>query len=100
MVSGSSPRNANSYGGIHHADETVFQETPRPPIVLQVNQHGFKITDLRVATLRSVHFTSPLIRIDTNEGIYGLDEVRDGATKNYALMLKSCILGRDPYNID
>src|SRR5258706_6263846 len=31
-----------------------------------------KITDLRVATLRGVPFTSPPIRIDTNQGIYGL----------------------------
>ena len=52
-----------------------------------------KITDLRVATLGGVPFTSTLIRIDTNQGIYGLGEVRDGASKNYALMLKSRILG-------
>jgi len=32
----------------------------------------------------------PLIRIDTNqEGLYGLGEVRDGASKTYALMLKA-----------
>ncbi|HXK04100.1 MAG TPA: mandelate racemase/muconate lactonizing enzyme family protein, partial [Verrucomicrobiae bacterium] len=40
------------------------------------------------------------IRIDTNQGIYGLGEVRDGASKNYALMLKSRILGENPCNID
>ncbi len=59
-----------------------------------------KITDLRVATLRGVPFTSPLIRLDTNQGIYGLGEVRDGASKNYALMLKSRILGENPCNVD
>jgi L-alanine-DL-glutamate epimerase-like enolase superfamily enzyme len=59
-----------------------------------------KITDLRVATLRGVPFTSPLIRIDTNQNIYGLGEVRDGASKNYALMLKSRILGENPCNVD
>jgi L-alanine-DL-glutamate epimerase-like enolase superfamily enzyme len=59
-----------------------------------------KITDLRVATLTSVPFTSPLIRIDTNQGIYGLGEVRDGASKNYALMLKSRLLGENPCNVD
>ncbi|HEU0004565.1 MAG TPA: mandelate racemase/muconate lactonizing enzyme family protein [Terriglobia bacterium] len=59
-----------------------------------------KITDLRVATLRGVPFTSPLIRIDTNQGIYGLGEVRDGASKNYALLLKSRILGENPCNVD
>ena len=44
--------------------------------------------------------TSPVIRIDTNQGIYGLGEVRDGATKNYALELKSRILNENPCNID
>ena len=59
-----------------------------------------EIIDLRVATLRGVPFTSPLIRIDTNQGIYGLGEVRDGASKNYALMLKSRLLGENPCNVD
>ena len=59
-----------------------------------------KITDLRIAVLRGVPMTSPLIRIDTNQGIYGLGEVRDGATKNYALELKSRLLGQNPCNVD
>ena len=37
-----------------------------------------------------------IIRIDTNQGIYGLGEVRDGADERYALMLKSRILGMNP----
>jgi L-alanine-DL-glutamate epimerase-like enolase superfamily enzyme len=44
--------------------------------------------------------TCPIIRIDTNQGIYGLGEVRDGASKNYALMLKSRVLGQNPCNVD
>jgi L-alanine-DL-glutamate epimerase-like enolase superfamily enzyme len=59
-----------------------------------------KITDLRVATVVRAPMTCPLIRIDTNQGVYGLGEVRDGASKNYALMLKSRILGENPCNID
>ena len=59
-----------------------------------------KITDMRIATLRGVPMTSPIIRIDTNQGIYGLGEVRDGASKNYALELKSRILNENPCNID
>ena len=42
----------------------------------------------------------PIIRIDTNQGIYGFGEVRDGASKTYALMLKSRILGENPCNVD
>src|SRR5919205_4129965 len=59
-----------------------------------------KITDMRVATVTRAPMTCPLIRIDTNQGIYGLGEVRDGASKTYALMLKSRIVGENPCNID
>ena len=59
-----------------------------------------KITDLRVATVARAPMTDPIIRIDTNQGIYGLGEVRDGASKTYALFLKSRILGENPCNID
>ncbi len=61
---------------------------------------ALKITDLRVATLGGAPMICPLIRIDTNQGIYGLGEVRDGASKTFALMLKSRILGENPCNID
>src|SRR5438105_1759699 len=59
-----------------------------------------KITDLRVATITRAPMTDPIIRIDTNQGIYGLGEVRDGASKTYALFLKSRIMGENPCNID
>ena len=58
-----------------------------------------KITDLRVAVLVS-NGRKALIRIDTNQGIYGLGEVRDGADERYALMLKSRILGLNPCNVE
>lgn len=59
-----------------------------------------KITDLRVATITKAPMTDPIIRIDTNQGIYGLGEVRDGASPTYALLLKSRILGENPCNVD
>ena len=61
---------------------------------------ALKITDLRVAVVGGAPMTCPLIRIDTNQGIYGLGEVRDGASKTFVLMLKSRILGENPCNID
>ena len=64
------------------------------------NPSQLKITDLRVATLRGAPMTDPIIRIDTNQGIYGLGEVRDGASARYALFLKSRILGENPCSID
>src|SRR4051794_13946830 len=62
---------------------------------------ALKITDVRVAVVGKAPMTCPLIRIDTNqEGLYGLGEVRDGASKSYALMLKSRLVGEDPRNVD
>lgn len=59
-----------------------------------------EITDLRVAVIDDVPFKVPLIRIDTNQGISGYGEVRDGGDKRYALMLKSRILGHNPCNVE
>ena len=59
-----------------------------------------KITDLRVAVVSGAPMRCPLIRIDTNQGIYGLGEVRDGASPSYALILKSRLLGENPCNVD
>ncbi|MEJ1199382.1 MULTISPECIES: mandelate racemase/muconate lactonizing enzyme family protein [unclassified Streptomyces] len=59
-----------------------------------------KITDLRVAVLDGVPFTSPIVRISTNQGISGYGEVRDDADKRYALELKSRLLGENPCNVE
>ena len=42
----------------------------------------------------------PIIRIDTNQGVYGLGEVRDIAGYQYAMVLKSRIVGENPLKID
>jgi L-alanine-DL-glutamate epimerase-like enolase superfamily enzyme len=80
------------------ADETL------EAAVQNVNKNSkpsdLKITDMRVATVARAPMRDPIIRIDTNQGIYGLGEVRDGASKTYALFLKSRILGENPCNID
>src|SRR3989475_543401 len=60
-----------------------------------------KITDLRVATVvKSGPSPCPIIRIDTNQGVSGLGEVRDGASATYALFLKSRLLGENPLQLD
>jgi L-alanine-DL-glutamate epimerase-like enolase superfamily enzyme len=59
-----------------------------------------QITDLRVAVVAKAPMTCPLIRLDTNQGLVGYGEVRDGASETYALMLKSRILGENPCNVD
>jgi len=55
-----------------------------------------KITDLRVAVVGNI----PIVKIDTNQGVYGLGDVRDAADKRYALMLKSRFLGENPCNVE
>lgn len=70
----------------------------------QVNTNSkpssLKITDLRIATIKGAPMTCPILKIYTNQGITGIGEVRDGASKNYALMLKSRLLGQNPANVD
>jgi len=51
-----------------------------------------KITDLRMA--------GRIIKIYTNQDIYGLGEVRDGGDPRFALILKSRILGLNPCNVE
>ena len=76
---------------------------PDPPFQ-NVNTNSspstLKITDLRVATVRKPG-PSPctIIRLDTNQGVYGLGEVRDGASATYALFLKSRVAGENPLRI-
>ena len=56
-----------------------------------------KITDVRLV---QVSTGGPILKIDTNQDIYGLGEVRDGASITYALMLKSRLLGQNPCQVD
>ena len=59
-----------------------------------------KITDLRLVNLVRLPMRCTLIRLDTNQGLSGYGEVRDGASKTYALMLKSRLVGENPCNVD
>ncbi|HSF45090.1 MAG TPA: mandelate racemase/muconate lactonizing enzyme family protein [Chitinophagaceae bacterium] len=58
-----------------------------------------KITDMRYC-LTSVMGGTAIIKIETNQGIHGLGEVRDAADARYALILKSRILGENPCNVE
>lgn len=68
------------------------------------NPSDLKITDMRYVTLdNGTSYTNArnvIIRIDTNQGIYGLGELRDGADPRYGLFLKSRILGLNPCNVE
>jgi L-alanine-DL-glutamate epimerase-like enolase superfamily enzyme len=78
-------------------EDTIAQTTSK--VNKSSNPSDLKITDLRYA-VTAVMGRTAIIRIDTNQGIYGLGEVRDGADVRYALMLKSRILGENPCNVE
>ncbi len=71
--------------------ENVINTNSRPS--------DLKITDMRIAVVAS-NYDYPIIRIDTNQGIYGLGEVRDAGHKENALQFKSMLLGQNPCNVD
>ena len=72
---------------------------PRPPSAPRLNTNSapseLKITDMRACTV-AANYDYPIIRIDTNQGVYGLGEVRDAGVKGIALILKAHMLGKNP----
>ena len=61
---------------------------------------GLRITDMRIAIVGGGSWRWPIIKLETNQGLTGLGEVRDGASARYALMLNSRLLGENPCDID
>jgi L-alanine-DL-glutamate epimerase-like enolase superfamily enzyme len=79
-------------------EETLAHSTSK------VNRYSgpadLKITDMRYAVVMNSTGRCPIIRIDTNQGISGYGEVRDGADWRYALFLKSRIMGMNPCSVE
>ncbi len=65
---------------------------------------NLKITDVRYTTISNgtgaTNARNVILRIDTNQDIYGLGEVRDGGDARFALFLKSRIVGLNPCNVE
>jgi gluconate/galactonate dehydratase len=59
-----------------------------------------RITDMRFADITGAPMHCTLMKIYTNQGLVGYGEVRDAATKTYALTLKRLLLGENPCNVD
>ncbi|RIV43359.1 mandelate racemase/muconate lactonizing enzyme family protein [Flagellimonas pelagia] len=78
-------------------EDTIAQTTSK--VNRMSAPSDLKITDMRYA-LTSVMGGTAIIKIETNQGIYGLGEVRDAADVRYALFLKSRILGENPCNVE
>lgn len=83
-------------------EDTIAKSTAKIPRF--GSPSDLKITDMRYTTVSNgtgaTNARNVIIRIDTNQDIYGLGEVRDGADARFALYLKSRILGLNPVNVE
>lgn len=85
----------------------AFRLTPGPAYAQApargVNRNSapsqLKITDMR-AVLVASNYDYPIIRIDTNQGVYGLGESRDAGREGTALVLKPHLIGKNPLGIE
>lgn len=84
--------------GTFWADQTI--EAYQNNVRTAGKPSNLKITDLRFAHVIGAPMRAPILRIDTNQGLSGYGEVRDGASVTYALMLKSRLMGKNPCNVD
>ena len=81
------------------------RNTARPEsLLVNVNKSSgpseLKITDMRFADITGAPMHCTLMKLMTNQGIEGFGEIRDGASRTFALMIKSRILGENPCNVD
>ena len=79
-------------------EDTLAQATSK--VNKMSSPTDLKITDMRFAVVMNGHARCPIIRIDTNQGISGYGEVRDGASWRYAMFLKSRIMGMNPCSVE
>lgn len=84
---------------MHLSIEDTIAQTTRN-VSRASSPSDLKITDLRVAEKGNMGFMSRIIRVDTNQGIYGLGDIRDGTDQRFALFLKSKIVGLNPCNVE
>jgi L-alanine-DL-glutamate epimerase-like enolase superfamily enzyme len=91
---------AGIMGGALLSREAAAEQAPQRNVNTNSSPSALRITDLRVAVVaKPGPSPCPIIRLDTNQGVYGLGEVRDGASATYALFLKSRLLNENPLNI-
>lgn len=74
-------------------------ETMENAVRIHSRPSELRITDIRVATVFGAGF-HPILRIETNQGVCGLGEVRDGAHADTAMRLKYLLLGQNPCNVE
>jgi L-alanine-DL-glutamate epimerase-like enolase superfamily enzyme len=96
----SSPGMAAIAAAWPHSEAAAAQAAQSPPPLNKNSAPSeLKITDMRACTV-AANYDYPIIRIDTNQGVYGLGEVRDAGVKGIALILKAHLLGKNPLEIE
>jgi len=68
------------------------------PLTALSRPTDLRITDIRGCTVAS-NYDYPIIKIYTNQDVYGLGEVRDAGFVGQALMMKPYLIGKDPLDI-
>jgi len=86
---------AGLFGASFWADETI--EAYQQNVRTASQPSDLKITDVRMAI---INMGGGLIRVDTNQGISGIGENRDGASRSYVMELKRLVVGENPCNVD
>ncbi|MFB3776587.1 MAG: mandelate racemase/muconate lactonizing enzyme family protein [Bryobacteraceae bacterium] len=84
---------AAALGSAFWADETL-------DAALQNVNTASKPSELKITDMRMAALGSGLIRIDTNQGISGYGENRDGAARYQVLELKRLVVGENPCSVD
>ncbi len=79
-------------------DAGTAQTRPAPPVNKFSAPSDLKITDMRAVTV-AANYDYPIIRIDTNQGVYGYGEIFAAGVKGSALMLKAHLVGKNPLEI-
>ena len=59
-----------------------------------------RITDIKICKVDLPPWGCNIIRIETNQGICGYGEMRDGASGTYVKILKSRLVGENPCDVD
>ena len=80
-------------------EAAAAQSNTHGPINRSSSPSGLKITDMRACRV-AANYDYPIIRIDTNQDVYGLGEVRDAGVEGIALILKAHLVGRNPLDIE
>jgi len=76
------------------------EETIADRVNVKSGPSGLRITDVRFAEISGAPMDCALIKVSTNQGLEGYGEVRDAASKTFAAMLKSRLLGENPCDVD